>query len=141
MASLSSIFKLPDIPADLFEKFREEKVAFFLGAGVSMILGCAGWNSLSYKIINRCFERDCINFKQKENIKKINNPKKIITICHKLLCDQDNEDDFYEVINNSLTGNDESIENYNNGWDLVQIFAPLKNSDKIRVLYRNAEKL
>ena len=29
-----------------------------------------------------------------------------------------------------------SIENYDNAWELVQIFAPLENSDKIRVLYK-----
>jgi len=32
-----------------------------------------------------------------------------------------------------------SIENYDKSWELVQIFAPLENSEFIRVLYRKIE--
>lgn len=113
MEGLSNILKLPEIPPDLFEKFRENKVAFFLGAGVSRILGCKGWSNLSRSIIDRCYERGCINYKQKDNIKKIDNPKKAITICHKILCDRGFEEDFYEVINASLIGREELMQEYN----------------------------
>ncbi|MCW4006929.1 MAG: hypothetical protein NWF04_10130 [Candidatus Bathyarchaeota archaeon] len=50
--------ELPDIPPELRDKINDKKAAFFLGSGVSMLIGCAGWDTLAKKLVEKCFENE-----------------------------------------------------------------------------------
>ena len=66
------IFKIPPIQKEIIEAVNNENLAVFIGAGVSRIIGCMGWDELAQNLVNKCFsikKKDgslFINFKEKE---------------------------------------------------------------------------
>lgn len=105
--------QVPDVPPELIERINEEKLCFFIGAGVSKLIGCMGWKSVASNLVERCFKKGCINYKRRESILGINNPKKIITICYNILCDAKLKNDFFDVIEDALKPNPELLRQFN----------------------------
>lgn len=98
----SEIPKLPEIPEIMIQRINEKKLCFFLGAGVSRLIGCKGWKEVAANLVEKCFTLNCINFRQKESIIRIGEPKKILTICYNILCGKGFGDDFFREIEESL---------------------------------------
>jgi len=108
------ILEEPDVPPQLIEKINDEKLCFFLGAGVSKLIGCRGWKETASKLVERCYQLGCINtFKKKDSILRIDNPKKVITICYNLLCKSNLEKEFFAEIEKSLIADPELVRKYN----------------------------
>jgi len=98
----NGIPKVPDVPPEVVDRINEEKLCFFLGAGVSKLIGCKGWKEIAANLVEKCFKLKCITYRQKESITRINDPKKIITICHNILLQEGFKDDFFEEVKESL---------------------------------------
>jgi uncharacterized protein (DUF2132 family) len=49
------IYKIPPIPKEISEAVNNEYLAIFIGAGVSRLIGCMGWDQLAQNLVNRCF--------------------------------------------------------------------------------------
>jgi len=111
----------PDVPKEILEKANEEKLCFFLGAGVSKLIGCNGWTEVAANLAKKCFMKEHINYKQLESILRINDPKKIITICHNILCKMDSANDFFEEVKESLKPDPDLIKDYNIYKELSEI--------------------
>ncbi len=105
--------KEPDIPENILQSANAGKLCFFLGAGVSRLIGCKGWKEVAANLIEKCFELECINFRQKESILGITDPKKIITICYNILCDKGFKEAFFGSIGLCLQTNSEFSKNQN----------------------------
>ncbi len=75
------LLTIPEIPKTLKTEFQNKQVAFFLGAGISRIYGCLGWNGLARKIVNKCFDLGHINYRLREVILDYNDPKKNVNYC------------------------------------------------------------
>ncbi|MCK5118296.1 MAG: hypothetical protein KAQ78_01860, partial [Candidatus Latescibacteria bacterium] len=64
----NGIEKIPRLPNEIVEAVNNNKLAIFIGAGVSRLIGCRGWDQLAQALINRCFTTrkdgsSCINYK------------------------------------------------------------------------------
>jgi len=100
--------KIPPVPKEIVEAVNNETLAVFIGAGVSRLIGCMGWDQLARNLVNRCFttkKKDgsgLINFKERENLIQSKDNKKTITICYYLLKKRGFENIFYEEFENSL---------------------------------------
>lgn len=108
--SKKNIDEIPDIPEELIKASEEGTLVIFIGAGVSRIMGCASWDSLSYNLLTQCYDLGIINYTQREHILKYNDNKKKITICQDLLKKSDHEDKFRECMEKALEGNTDIIE-------------------------------
>lgn len=121
MADYSSIERLPEVPPAIIEAVNNDKLVVFIGAGVSRVIGCMGWGQLASNLINICFTTQnkentgtCISFKEKESLSKETDHKKIITICHHILCKKNNlEETFFKEFNKSLESVPEKEARYN----------------------------
>ena len=103
------ISPIPDLINDyteLAEDFKKKKVALFIGAGVSRLAGCLGWDSLAKKLVDECYKMGFIKFKEKEALKKDYNQKKVITICHHIFNENNEKNKFFEIMKDSLKGDD-----------------------------------
>lgn len=113
------IYKIPNVPSEIVEAVNNENLAIFIGAGVSRLIGCMGWDQLAQNLVNRCFSTkkedgsSCINFKEKDTLFQNNDHKKTITICHHLLKQNDFEDIFYEELEKSLKADEELLKSEN----------------------------
>lgn len=96
------ILPRPDLPAGVSKAIDDNKLVVFVGAGVSRLMGCASWEDLGNRLIEKCYESQYINFAERCALKENADYKKIITICHKILRGEDSIDKFKEVFHEAL---------------------------------------
>lgn len=98
--------EIPPLKEEIIEAKNDEKLVIFVGAGVSRLTGCKGWQELANSLVEKCFTEKIISYKEKESLKLYKDPKKIITISQHLLKKQGKEEEFYEVMEESFRGHD-----------------------------------
>ncbi|WP_039764937.1 hypothetical protein, partial [Caldicellulosiruptor sp. F32] len=49
------ISKIPELPNKIKEAVNNRTLAVFIGAGVSRLIGCKGWEELAQNLVKRCF--------------------------------------------------------------------------------------
>ena len=104
---------LPEIPDQLKDEIQKKNVVFFLGAGISRMLGCSGWSTIARKIVEKCYDLGHINFRLKNVILNYNDPKKMLTLSKEILTKKGDEDYFFWEISKSLLGNNSLLSKYN----------------------------
>ncbi|MDI9615131.1 SIR2 family protein [Methanothermobacter sp.] len=98
---MKEIKSIPELPFSIVEALNEKKLALFIGAGVSRIMGCCGWEEISKKLLGICKSTGIISFREFKNLQD-RSPKELITICRHLLESNGNDDKFYELIASCL---------------------------------------
>jgi hypothetical protein len=104
------IVPIPRIPPQILEAINNNELAIFFGAGTSRLIGCSSWDRLAENLIEKCFTTQkkgsptstCINFKERDALLKMQDPKKIITICQYVLHNNESDTIFYNEIEQSL---------------------------------------
>ena len=94
------ILPIPPVPSKIRDAVNTKTLAVFVGAGVSRIMGCIGWDELATRLIKRCtlVKRAAdglpyLNFRETEILARYNDHKKTITICYDILKDNGCEDE------------------------------------------------
>jgi len=98
----NGISPIPPVPQSIKDAINKEKLAVFIGAGVSRLVGCLGWGDLARNLIKRCYRQKIINFKERETLFQIQDHKKTITICYHLFHNKHLADLFYEEMSTAL---------------------------------------
>ena len=80
----NEIKSIPALPDEIKDAVNNGNLAVFIGAGISRLLGCDGWNTLSRGLLKECHKKKIITFKEKETLLLISDHKKTITICYHL---------------------------------------------------------
>jgi hypothetical protein len=79
----NKIEKLPKLPITILDAVNNGTLAVFIGAGVSRIVGCLGWDKLAERLVERCFATQCqdgsqcINYKEKDILSADRDHKKL----------------------------------------------------------------
>jgi len=92
---------IPDLPPEIIRAIENGKLVIFIGAGVSRLVGCKGWNELAKDLIAACYPKH-IDFREKETLKLEGNHKKTITMCYHLLKNNGEEEAFYKIFDEAL---------------------------------------
>jgi hypothetical protein len=103
----NGIQRIPQVPDEIRNAVNNETLAVFIGAGVSRLVGCAGWDALAKNLINRCHTEGIIRYKEYDTLSQIQDHKKTITICYHLFHNNKRADVFYEEMNKSLREGDD----------------------------------
>ena len=128
--STNLIPSIPDLPSELYVAHLQEKLAIFIGAGVSRLAGCESWEVLAANLLSICREKKIINYYEEERIKNFSDNKRKITIAKELLFNNGFEKDFYKCFKKSLKFNqDISFPFFTNITKLGDIFITT-NADK-----------
>lgn len=93
---------IPDLPSELYVAHLQEKLAIFIGAGVSRLAGCESWEVLAANLLSICREKKLINYYEEERIKNFSDNKRKITIAKELLFTNGLKKDFYKCFKKSL---------------------------------------
>jgi hypothetical protein len=92
---------IPDLPSEIIQAIENEKLVIFIGAGVSRLMGCKGWDDLARDLVRKCYELECINYREQETLEREKDHKKTITVCYHLL-ENNHKETFFEVFNRAL---------------------------------------
>jgi len=98
----NGIQRIPEVPEALKRAVDSQTLAVFIGAGVSRLIGCEGWDTLARNLVNRCYKEKIIKYKENETLRSIQEHKKTITICHHIFENNGLSDCFYEEMKNAL---------------------------------------
>jgi len=148
----NEIPEIPDVPDEIVEAINNDKLAVFIGAGVSRLkpINCMGWDELASKLVDCCYNHGIINFREKETICQFTDHKKIISICHELLKEKGFEENFFEQLKHALKDNEE-VATPNIYDDIKRIrglfittnvdrhFDKLFPNDKISIVYKETD--
>ena len=93
---------IPDLPSELYVAHLQEKLAIFIGAGVSRLAGCDNWETLAANLLSICREKKLINYYEEERIKSFSDNKRKITIAKELLFNNGFAKEFYKCFKKSL---------------------------------------
>jgi len=112
------IKQIPDLPYKIVDAVNRNTLAVFIGAGVSRVLGCPGWDSLSENLIKRCTMTEksdgspCLGEQDADVLRDYDNKKKI-TICKEILDKSGRKEDFFDEIERSLEADSEKLKTRN----------------------------
>jgi len=90
------------IPEEVIDNLGRKKLAFFIGAGVSRIIGCKGWDEFASSLLLECNKRKYIDHLEYENLKQEKDLKKIITIVYSIFDEKKEMKEFIKLFKNSL---------------------------------------
>lgn len=96
------VIPVPEVPPEIFEAVDNGTLAVFIGAGVSRLVGCEGWDNLAKNLLKKCYDKGLINFKEMENLSIISDHKKTITICYHLFENNGKKQLFYSEMKKAL---------------------------------------
>ncbi len=51
------IVPIPDLPDEIKNAVDQGKLALFIGAGVSRLVGCKGWSELACELVNVAYDK------------------------------------------------------------------------------------
>jgi len=115
--------QIPNIPdinnyTEIKDAVNTKKLAVFIGAGVSRIIGCKGWDQLAKELIEMCYttEKDgkrLIDKNYKDVLLKDNDHKKQISITYDIFERDNFEEIFYQTMYNALKCNPDKKKKFN----------------------------
>ncbi len=95
---------IPDLPPQIIKASENKKLAIFIGAGLSRFMGCSSWGELAVNLLQKCEEEGLLNNYEKTVLSQSADFKKTITICSRLL---GNDERFMTEMKKSL--NDDKV--------------------------------
>lgn len=102
------ILPIPPVPQRILDAVNNNTLAVFVGAGVSRIMGCKGWDELAKDLVTRCASINTkdgspnLNYRATEILSQYTDHRKAITICHEIMKENGCEGDFFDVIEKSF---------------------------------------
>src|SRR5574344_1422465 len=74
-----NIQPVPPLPSEVIEAKKNHTLVLFIGAGVSRIDGCESWDSLSHRLLDKCYSQEIINYKEYKRL-ELYGAKELLTI-------------------------------------------------------------
>ena len=92
------------VPLDpqIIEAADRGTLVLFVGAGVSRLVGCEGWDDLALDLLKICYDKGFINYRASRELKSLGDHRQLITICYHLLKDRGQEKLFYRKLRAAL---------------------------------------
>ncbi|GAI22380.1 unnamed protein product, partial [marine sediment metagenome] len=125
-------------------------LAVFVGAGVSRVMGCKGWDDLASNLVKRCTSitkpgdgSPLLTFRETEILARYSDHKKTITICYDILKDNGYENNFFEELEQSFKPDEEHFpyrDIYQQLYGLRGLFITT-NADKHFDLHFNKDRI
>jgi len=86
------------MPEKILDSLRRNKLIFFIGAGISRIIGCKGWEDLAANLLNECLIRKYVTHLEYEGLRQQHDSKKIITIVHSIFNEHGETSKFMKIL-------------------------------------------
>lgn len=71
--------EVPELPEEIRQTALDGDLVFFVGAGVSILVGLPSWDGLAFKALEELRQKGCLNYSELEQLKSLE-PKKQLSI-------------------------------------------------------------
>lgn len=79
MSRPTDLREVPELPEEIRQAALDGDLVFFVGAGVSMLVGLPSWDGLAFKALEELRQKGCLNYSELEQLKGLE-PKKQLSI-------------------------------------------------------------
>src|SRR5664280_2769294 len=94
---------IPTPDSEIIEAANRGTLVLFVGAGVSRLVGCEGWDDLAVDLLKLCYEKKFITYRAFKELRSLTDHRQLMTICYHMLRDHDEEKLFYHKLRSALT--------------------------------------
>ena len=88
----------PKLPQPVLDAYNDNKLVFFIGAGISRLQNLPGWDQLAHRLITNAFTPSECN----QILSSISDNKQLITIAYYHMIKNKKEREFYSIFGDSL---------------------------------------
>lgn len=99
---------LPALPKGIIEAYERHELAVFVGAGISRLMGCQGWDQMANKLVDKI----CIPAMADQVISSCSNSKEKITIAKRIAEKEHKMEAFWEIFHKALIPDPEKEDIY-----------------------------
>lgn len=99
---------LPALPKGIIEAYERHELAVFVGAGISRLMGCQGWDQMANNLIDKI----CTPAMAEQVISSCLNSKEKITIAKRIAEKEHKMEDFWEIFHKALIPDSEKEDIY-----------------------------
>ena len=79
MSRLPDLREIPELPEEIRQAALDGDLVFFVGAGVSMLVGLPSWEGLAWKVLEDLRQKRLLNYSTMQQLKGLD-PKKLLSI-------------------------------------------------------------
>lgn len=94
---------VPELPQEIVDYSGSDNLILFIGAGVSRLQGCEGWEDLAARLLRKCRDNGFIHYKAFEYLRSLGDHRQLITICRRILEEHNGKGIFDDELNRALT--------------------------------------
>ena len=94
--------KIPKLDAAIRKAANHDMLVLFVGAGISRLVGCEGWDQLALDLVDRCYREKLISFRAVRELKSLTDHRQLITICYHLMERNNAGDLFHDELKRAL---------------------------------------
>ena len=110
---------MPKFEENILKAFENRKLVFFIGAGVSRIMGVPGWDAFSARLIKKAFP----SYKEHNTIlKEIPNSKERITIAYNKFHSDGKLKEFYSCFGENMQPDPQTFASKENIYEILNSF-------------------
>ncbi len=122
---------IPD--SEIIEAVNRGTLVLFVGAGVSRLVGCEGWDDLAADLLRLCYEKKFITHRAFKELKSLTDHRQLMTICYHMLNDHNEAKLFYHKLRSALTPNSKKKR-------FMDVFDRLSRMQQFCIVTTNADK-
>jgi hypothetical protein len=104
--------RIPKLDSVIRKAANHDMLVLFVGAGVSRLVGCKGWDELALNLVDRCYRERLIPFRAVRELKSLADHRQLITICYHIMEKNDAKDLFREELEHVLAPDKERLSRF-----------------------------
>ena len=124
----------PKFEENILKAFENKKLIFFIGAGVSRVMGVQGWVDFSASIIRKAFPK---YEEQNTILRDISDSKERITVAYKKFEEENRLEDFYKYFGDGLKPNPNIFNAKENIYEILNRFEAIFLTTNADNLFEN----
>ena len=125
--------RIPKLDHRIKEFAEQDMLVLFVGAGVSRLVGCEGWDRLAVDLVDQCYEEGFIAHKAARELKSLSDHRELITICYHIMEKNHAEDSFRRELKHALTPQEKEFNRFG------KVFDSLSTMQHLCIVTTNAD--
>ena len=109
----SELTDLPLLPDEIKDAARDGNLVLFIGAGVSLLAGYPSWAEFAQRALNDLLVQSMVDYAELDQLKKMNDPKKQLSIANIIAIDNKNQLQFNNYVTKQESNNSRIYEYIN----------------------------
>ncbi|MFA4953690.1 MAG: SIR2 family protein [Patescibacteria group bacterium] len=111
--------RIPKLDSAIRKAAEHDMLVLFVGAGVSRLVGCKGWDELALNLVDRCYRERLISFRAVRELKSLTDHRQLITTCYHIMQKNNAENSFRDELERALKPDEDKFKRFGRIFDYL----------------------